>query len=213
MNVADKVAKKVSDMTPIKSLEALTALYPEVSPRSLAKVATRMTPLYRTWIEASRFCVLTTVGPEGTDGSPRGDAGPVVRITDDQTILLPDWMGNNRLDSLRNIVRDGRVSLMFMVPGSTNVVRINGTAILTADPEAIGLFDNSGKTPRSVIVVTISEMYFQCAKAVMRARLWSGEDEAQGLPTAGAFLKEMESGFDAETYDATYPEYAKTRMW
>ncbi len=200
-------------MTPITDVATLEALYDAVSPRSITKVATRMTPHYRRWIEASRFCVVTTVGPEGTDGTPRGDDGPVVEIADNKTILLPDWRGNNRLDTLRNIVRDGRVSLMFMVPGSNTVVRVNGTAVLTAEPEVTGRFEQKGIHPRSVAVITIAELYFQCAKALMRSGLWTRGDESAGLPSAGDFLREAEEGFDAEGYDAGYAEYAKARMW
>ena len=119
---------------------------------------------------AVRLCVLSTVGPEGTDGSPRGDDGPVVRIADEKTLLMPDWRGNNRADSLRNMVRDGRVSLMFMVPGSNNVVRVNGTAVLSIAKDLLTRFSDKGRRPRSVIVVTIGEIYSQCARALMRAR-------------------------------------------
>lgn len=200
-------------MQPITDTTTLETLYPSVSPRSLTKVAQSVTPLYRKWIEASRFVILSTVGPEGTDASPRGDDGPVVRIADARTLLLPDWMGNNRLDSLRNIVRDDRVSLMFMVPGSTNVVRVNGTAIVTADADLRASFERTGRQPATVTVVTTQELYFQCAKAIMRSRLWTSGDESKELPTAGQFLREAEEGFDAETYDASYAENAKDRMW
>ena len=200
-------------MNRIETIEALEKLYEAAVPMSLTKVARRMTPLYRRWIEASRFVVLTTVGPEGTDGSPRGDDGAVVRIADDATLMLPDWRGNNRMDSLRNIVRDGRVSLMFMVPGSLNVVRVNGTAILTDDPALTESFSKDGKAPRTVIVIKIGEMYFQCAKAIMRSRLWAGEDRSSEIPSAGDFLKEVKSDFDAQGYDQAYPEYAKEKMW
>lgn len=200
-------------MQTITDIASLEALYDMPSPGSLTKVATRMTPLYRRWIDAARFVVLSTVGPEGTDASPRGDDGPVVHIADDHTVMLPDWRGNNRLDSLRNVVRDGRVSLMFMVPGSSNVVRVNGTAILTADRGATEQFVQAGQHPKTVIVVTIAEMYFQCAKAIMRSGLWSVGAAPEGLPTAGQFLREMQSGFDADTYDSTYAETAKDRMW
>ena len=199
-------------MRSIMDVSELDALYGAASPGSVTKVVDRLTPLYRDWIDAARFCMLTTVGPDGTDGSPRGEDGPVVRIIDDKTLHMPDWRGNNRLDSLRNIVRDGRVSLMFMVPGSGNVVRANGTARLTADPELTGSFEQRGNHPKTVIVVTVTEVYFQCAKAIMRSGLWS-RDDSEGLPTAGQFLKERDEGFDAETYDATYPEEAKERMW
>jgi len=200
-------------MQPITDTTTLETLYPSVSPRSLTKVAQSVTPLYRKWIEASRFVILSTAGPEGTDASPRGDDGPVVRIADARTLLLPDWMGNNRLDSLRNIVRDDRVSLMFMVPGSTNVVRVNGTAIVTADADLRASFERTGRQPATVTVVTTQELYFQCAKAIMRSRLWTSGDESKELPTAGQFLREAEEGFDAETYDASYAENAKDRMW
>ena len=198
-------------METIRSVTDLENLYPAAVPRSLAKVVTRITPLYREWIEASRFLVLTTVGPEGTDGSPRGDDGPVVRIADETTLLLPDWRGNNRLDSLRNIVRDGRVSLMFMVAGSTNVVRVNGEAVLTADTGLRAGFSRAGKVPTTVVVVTIRELYFQCAKSIIRSRLWSGE--RVDVPSAGDFVKEVDRDFDGAAYDADYPDYARERMW
>ena len=200
-------------MTPIKTIAELETIYGDANPRSLTKVVTHMTPLYREWIEASRFVVVSTVGPEGTDGSPRGDDGSVVTIADNKTLLLPDWFGNNRIDTLRNVVRDDRVSLMFMIPSSTNVVRVNGTGIVTVDSDVLARFEKKGKLPRSVLAITITEMYFQCAKALMRSKLWSGEQSDQKLPTAGAFVKERDAMFDAETYDAEYPEYAKSRMW
>ncbi len=200
-------------MQVITDIRDLEALYDQAVPRSIDKVATSMTPLYRQWIEASRFVILSTVGPEGTDASPRGDNGPVVRIADAKTLLLPDWRGNNRLDSLRNIVRDARVSLMFMVPGSDNVVRVNGKALLTADREITASFEKNGKAPKTVIVVSIGELYFQCAKAIMRAALWSAGNESDRVPTAGQFGREQDQGFDAASYDGGYAEYAKSRMW
>lgn len=157
--------------------------------------------------------VLTTVGPEGTDASPRGDKGPVVAVEDDHTLLLPDWRGNNRLDSLRNIVRDGRVSLMFMTPGCTNVVRVNGQALLTDDADLRARFEKDGQTPRAVIVTTAREVYFQCAKALMRSELWAGKDLSAAVPTAGEFIREFTEGFDAKAYDDGYGDYAKDRMW
>ena len=157
--------------------------------------------------------ILSTVGPEGTDASPRGDNGPVVKVPDPRTILLPDWRGNNRLDSLRNIVRDPRTSLMFMVPGCKNVVRVNGRAILSTDPALISQFDKSGKAPTTVIAITVDEVYFQCAKALMRSALWTSDDESKHVPTAGEFVREQFAEFDAEGYDKGYAEYAKDRMW
>lgn len=200
-------------MGAITTIEELEAIYGDAVPRSLNKVTTKMTPHYRIWIGAARFVVLSTVGPEGTDGSPRGDDGQVVEIGDDKTLLLPDWFGNNRIDSLRNIVRDARVSLMFMVPSSTNVVRVNGGGVVSADAALLARFEKNGKLPRSVIIVTIGEMYFQCAKALMRSRLWDGAQGDIKLPTAGDFIKESDALFDGQAYDAGYPEHAKARMW
>ena len=200
-------------MSRIESIEELEALYDAVVPGARDKVRSDISPLYEQWINASKFLVLSTVGPAGTDASPRGDIDSVVRIQDNKTLLLPDWRGNNRLDSLRNIVEDGRVSLMFMVPGINNVVRVNGTAILTTDESLTSQFSHGDKRPRSVIVVSVAELYFQCAKALMRSRLWQPDGEVQQLPTAGQFLKEFQSDFDADAYDTGYEDYAKDRMW
>lgn len=211
----DKIAghQKGHDMKKIDTIEELNALYDAAVPLSLDKVAPHLTPLYRRWIEASRFAIVSTVGPEGTDASPRGDVGPVARIVDERTLWLPDWRGNNRLDTLRNIVRDGRVSLMFMIPGCSGVVRCNGRAVLSADASITATFEHKSILPRSVIIVTVEEVYFQCAKAVMRSELWSAGAPPHEIPSAGDFLREAKDGFDADGYDAGYAEYAKTRMW
>jgi len=196
----------------IDSLDELTALYDDTVPGALTKVVNELTPLYQQWIEAARFTIVSTAGEQGTDASPRGDRGPVAKIVDPKTLWIPDWRGNNRLDTLSNIVTDGRISLMFMVPGCNNVVRINGRAVLTADAEITEVFRGSA-VPRTVIVVTVLEAYFQCAKALMRSKFWSQDHQAQNVPTAGQFLKEIENGFDAKAYDDGYAEYAKDRMW
>ena len=200
-------------MTTITTIDALEALYDAPMQAALDKVQDHLTPLYKKWIDGARFLILSTVGPEGTDASPRGDDGPVVQVQDPKTILLPDWRGNNRLDSLRNIVRDPRISLMFMVPGCKNVVRINGKAILSTEPSLISQFDKSGKAPACVIIARVEEAYFQCAKAIMRSGLWSAGDESKSVPTAGEFVRERHEDFDAEAYDEGYAEYAKDRMW
>ncbi|MEJ8562868.1 pyridoxamine 5'-phosphate oxidase family protein [Yoonia sp. GPGPB17] len=191
----------------------LEALYGTPGKASLIKVAPQLTPLYRKWIMASRFCVVSTVGPDGTDGSPRGDDGPVVQELDAQTLLLPDWRGNNRIDTLRNIVNDGRISLMFVVPGSDNVIRVNGTAVVSLAPYLLGRFTQNGRQPRSVVVIKITEVYSQCARALIRARLWSSDDESAGLPTIGELLAEQEAGFDGTEYDAEWAGRAAKTMW
>lgn len=200
-------------MSAVTSIETLEALYDAVPPRALQKVVSHLTPRYQEWINASRFLILSTVGPEGTDASPRGDDGPVVHIADNKTLHLPDWRGNNRLDSLKNIVRDGRVSLMFMIPGCNNVVRVNGHAFISTDSTLTEKFDKNGKHPRTVITITVQEAYFQCAKALMRSRLWASDDESQAVPTAGDFVRELDETFDGQAYDKGYADYAKPRMW
>ncbi len=198
----------------LDSEDDLAALYGTPASPALRKVARHITPAYRRWIEASRFCILSTVGPEGTDASPRGDDGPVVREIDPGRLALPDWRGNERIDSLRNIVRDPRVSLMFMVPGANNVIRINGRARVTADPALRDSFARDGKVPRVVIVIEVAEVYSQCARALIRARLWTAGDDSKGLPTAGDILRDATDGaFDGAAYDAAWPSRAANSMW
>lgn len=201
-------------MKTVDSIAALEALYArKPSGAALDKVTDRLTPAQAAWIGAARFCVLSTVGPEGTDASPRGDDGPVVRIMDERTLLLPDWRGNNRMDSLRNIVRDGRVSLMFLVVGASGILRVNGHAVLSDDPEVTHRFAHEDTHPRSVIVVTVREAYPQCARAVMRAGLWTRGDDSAGLPSVGEMVAEAKAGFDGAAYDTEWPERAKSTMW
>ncbi len=198
----------------IDTEEALHALYGTPKGTALGKVAPALTPHYRRWIMASRFCVLSTVGPEGADASPRGDDGPVVTELDARTLAMPDWRGNNRLDSLRNIVRDPRVALMFLVPGSTSALRVNGRAFVTDDADLRARFEKGGRQPATVIVIEIGEVYFQCARAIIRARLWSGEDESAGLPSAGDMLLEASSGQEGGAeYDRTWSDRAARTMW
>jgi uncharacterized protein len=201
-------------MNYLDTTEALEALYGTPGAAALRKVAHQLTPEYRSWIMASRFCVVSTVGPEGADGSPRGDDGPVVRVLDDQTLAMPDWRGNNRLDTLRNIVRDPRIALMFMVPGSANAVRVNGAARITDDADLRASFERDGRQPATVIVIKIHEIYSQCARAIIRARLWSGEDESGDLPTVGQILAAMTEGeVGGKDYDDSWADRAARTMW
>ncbi len=200
----------------IETIEALEALYGAPNLASTAKVADRVTPHYRQLIEASPFLVLATAGPEGLDASPRGDAHGLVRIEDERTLLLPDRRGNNRVDSLRNIVRDPRVGLLFLIPGSGTTLRVNGRAHLSVDPDLLASFAVDGAAPRSVIVVGIEEIYFQCARAVIRAGLWdAGRQVAPGsLPTPGQILATLSGGATGgEAYDREWPARATRTMW
>nr|WP_319248323.1 pyridoxamine 5'-phosphate oxidase family protein [uncultured Celeribacter sp.] len=201
-------------VTAVTEIAELDGRYGTPGAAATEKVARRMTPEFRLWIERSRFCILSTVGPEGTDASPRGDKDPVVRELDPGTLALPDWAGNNRIDSLRNIVRDPRCSLMFFVPGSNNVVRMNGRAIVTLDDDLCQSFEIKGKHPRSVIVFEIGEIYTQCARALMRAELWSGRDDSAGLPSVGDILAALTQGkVGGKAYDEAWPERAAKTMW
>lgn len=202
-------------MNTIDTIDALEAIYPETPSKAATnKVADRLTPTYRQWIMSSHFCVVSTVGPEGVDGSPRGDDGPVVLEVDEHTLALPDWRGNKRLDTLRNIVRDGRISLMFFVPGAGNVVRVNGTARLTDDAALCARFEHQGKHPRTVTLIAISEVYAQCARAVIRSGLWASGDMSDNLPTIGDIIRDVSNGaFDGEDYDATWAKRAEETMW
>jgi len=202
-------------MTIIRTVEDLKALYGDTGEASIVKVTTALTSDYRRMIEAAPFAALATVGPEGLDCSPRGDEASVVRIADERTVLMPDWRGNNRVDSLINIVRDPRVALMFLVPGSNTTMRINGMAVVSVDPDLVGSFVMDGKNPRSVIVITIGEVYFQCARALMRSQLWDPARfvDPAALPTPGMLLKAAKADFDREKYDREWPERAAKTMW
>lgn len=202
-------------MTVVTNVEQLKAIYGDVSEASTVKVTMQLTPAYRQMIEASPFVALATVGPEGLDCSPRGDRGQVVRVESDSVLALPDRRGNNRIDSLLNIVRDPRVALMFLIPGSDSVMRVNGRAVISVDEALLDSFIVEGKPPRSVALVTIDEVYFQCARAVMRAGLWDAgaQSVAHGLPSPGAMLKSAKASFDQETYDREWPARAAKTMW
>lgn len=201
-------------MTWITTLDDLHSHYATPSTPAVAKVTAHLTPSYAAFIARSRFCVMSTVGPEGTDGSPRGDLGPVVTALDARTLAMPDWKGNERIDSLRNILRDGRVSLIFLVAGSTTAVRVNGTARLTADAVLCETFTRDDKHPRSVIVIAITEVYSQCARALQRSELWTAGDQSQGLPSPGQMLQDATSGaIDGGNYDRDRATRAHLGWW
>lgn len=202
-------------MTIICTVEALKEIYQGVSEASLVKVTAALTADYRRMIEASPFVALSTVGPEGLDCSPRGDRGAVVRVEDQKTLALPDWRGNNRIDSLMNIVRDPRVALMFLIPVSNTAMRVNGRAMISVDPELLQSFEMDGKHPRTVVLVSIEEVYFQCARAIIRADLWNPDSfvDPKSLPTAGDLLQAAKADFDKDSYDREWPERAAKTMW
>ena len=200
-------------VTSVAELEAIYGSLDSVGEASTAKVADHVTPLYRRFIEAAPFCALATVGPEGLDCSPRGDRPGFVRVLDPKTLALPDRRGNNRIDSLRNVVRDPRVGLMFLIPGIGNAVRLNGRATVETLLRSCAV---DGKAPRTVMVIEVGEVYFQCARALIRSGLWKPEShvDPESLPTPGQILAEMSRGrVGGDDYDRSWGERARETMW
>jgi len=203
-------------MTIIATIEQLEAIYGQPNEASTVKVANRITPQYRVLIDKSPFAALATCGPEGLDCSPRGDLRGFVRVHDEKTLMMPDRRGNNRVDSLRNIVRDPRLALLFLIPGSGSTLRVNGHAQVSVDPDLLTSFAIDGKAPRTVIVMTVVEIYFQCARAIVRSDLWNPDKrvDPKSLPTPGQILADMsENRVGGDDYDRAWPERARQSLW
>ena len=201
----------------VRSVEDLEAIYGEVPPQATVKEVPYVAPLHREYIEASPFVLVATAGAEGLDCSPRGDPAGFVRVAEDgRTLWMPDRRGNNRLDTLRNIVEDGRIALLFLVPGIGITLRVNGTAVLTTDDELRASFAMDGKLPATVIEITPVTVYTQCPKALIRSSLWdpSLHRSPDELPTPGQILEWITKGdFDGAEYDAAYPERIKQTIY
>jgi PPOX class probable FMN-dependent enzyme len=203
-------------MAMITTIAELEAIYGLPGETSTVKEVDHITPHYRTFIELSPFVILATSGPEGLDCSPRGDLAGFVRVHDEMTLMLPDRLGNNRVDSLRNIVRDPRAALLFLIPGVGNTLRVNGRARLMTDADLLASFAVGGKPPRSVIVLSVQAVYFQCARALVRSDLWNLAKHAdpKALPSAGQILAALsENRVGGEDYDRAWPERAKQTLW
>ncbi len=200
----------------ITSIEQLQTLYGEKSRGAVLKEIDRLNSGYRKLVEAAPFVAVATAGPEGLDCSPKGDAPGFVRILDDRTLALPDRPGNNRVDGFTNILRDPRISLLFLIPGVGETLRVNGRASITVDPELMQCFAVNGKPPRCVLVVHIERVYFHCSKAIVRSRLW---DEAtkidrSSLPSAGTLVAELTEGtLGGEAYDREAPQRIKATLY
>ncbi|MCO5412053.1 MULTISPECIES: pyridoxamine 5'-phosphate oxidase family protein [Ralstonia] len=200
----------------LKTVADLEAVYGAPNPRSLLKEIDHLNADYRAFVEASPFIVLSSVGAQGTDASPKGDAPGFVRILNERLLAIPDRPGNNRIDNLRNIVEDGRVSVLFIVPGVGETLRVNGTATISADPELLASFAVQGKLPRSVILVQVQTVYFHCSKALVRSKLWErgAQETKPAVPTAGKILQRISGGaFDGDAYDRELPERLKTTLY
>ncbi len=200
----------------IRDEATLNTLYGEISPGAIAKEIDYIHPHYRSMIEASPFLVLCTSGPGGLDSSPRGDPAGFVQLLDDRTLLIPDRRGNNRADSLRNIIGDPRVALLFLIPGVGETLRVNGTAAISVDPALLERFPFKGTLPRSVIVVTAERVYFQCPKALVRSELWNPDKHIsrKALPSTGTIMADITAGrMGGDQYDRDYPERLRTTLY
>jgi PPOX class probable FMN-dependent enzyme len=201
----------------IETLEQLEALYSD-SPYgpALLKVADRIIPEYKRLIEAAPFVVIGTSGADGLDCSPRGDPPGFIRVVDEHTLLIPDRRGNNRIDTLRNLVRDPRIALLFLIPGVGETIRVMGRAVISTDPALIESFAMNGKTPRSVLAVTAETVFYQCTKAIVRSKLWDPAQrvDRKSLPTAGAILATLTEGkFGGPEHDRGQPERVKATLY
>jgi PPOX class probable FMN-dependent enzyme len=203
-------------MLTITSVEDLDALYGPVGEASLVKETGRIIPEYRALIEAAPFAVLATRGPGGLDCSPRGDAPGFVRVADETTLLLPDRRGNNRVDSLRNILFDPQAALLFLIPGIGETLRVNGRASISVDPGLLESFAVDGKPARSVLAIAVESVFFQCSRAVVRARLWDPamQIDRKAVPTAGEILAALSCDrIGGEAYDRALPERVRKTLY
>jgi uncharacterized protein len=202
-------------MTIVRTVEELESLYGNPVPAAVLKELDHLSADYRRYVEVSPFVVIATAGAEGLDCSPRGDPAGFVRIADPKTLLIPDRRGNNRIDSLRNIIVDPRVALLFLIPGIGQTLRVNGTAVLDTDDELRESFAMEGKAPACVIVVHVEAVYFQCPKALLRSKLWdpASHVDRSALPTAGEVLQRISDGFDGPAYDAALPARLAETMY
>ena len=200
----------------ITTMEQLQALYGEKMSAAVIKEIDHINASYRKLIEAAPFVAVATSGPEGLDCSPKGDAAGFVRILDDKTLAIPDRPGNNRIDGFRNIMRDPRIALLFLIPGVGETLRVNGRASICIDPELMASFAVNGKLPRCVLIVHIESVYFHCSKAIVRAKLWdpTTQVDRKSLPSTGTIIAELSQGkLGGEKYDREAPERIKAQLY
>ncbi len=203
-----------ADPHQITDLARLEGIYGAPSGAAVEKELDYLHPHYRLLIATSPFVVLATGGPDGLDTSPRGDAPGFVQVQDDKTLLLPDRKGNNRIDSLRNILADPQVALLFMIPGVGETLRVNGRASITTAPEVLERFRVEDALPRSVIVVKVDTVFFQCSRALWRSKLWepAAQIERSSLPSLGTMVQDISRDkIKAVDYDHNlYPRLKST---
>ena len=200
----------------IESIADLEALFGPVGEASIRKEVPYLHPHYQAVIKASPFAVLATAGAQGLDVSPRGDPAGFVEVQDEHTLLLPERRGNNRVDSLRNIVADPRVALLFLVPGVGETLRVNGRATISVQPALLERFAMNGQLPKCVLVIAVETALFQCARAIVRSNLWHPvpSDAPRPVPTPGEMLEALtQASIDGEAYDRDLPERQRTTLY
>lgn len=197
----------------IHTVDELRALYPPVLERARLKTQTRLDRHTRSFLEKCPFLTLSTQGPGGADVTPRGDAPGFIHILDDTTIAIPDWRGNNRLDSLSNIVENPQVGLLFFIPGVQETLRLNGTAVITADPEILARWTVNGNHPATALLITMREAFLHCGKALIRSKLWH-DDYKSEMPPYGQMLKDQIQVEDtAEAMQASIEDAYKNKLY
>ena len=202
--------------TIVRSVEQLEQIYGEPMPTSIVKEVGRLTDVYRKLIEAAPFVVIATSGPGGLDCSPKGDAPGFVRIVDDNTLMIPDRPGNNRLDGFKNLMSDPRIALLFMIPGCAETLRVNGRATVSVDSALRDSFAVNGKPARAVLIVKIETVFFHCAKAIVRAKLWDAKAQIdrKSLPSTGTIIAELSGGkLGGEQYDKDAPARIQAQLY
>jgi len=200
----------------ISDMAQLEALYGQKLPAAVVKEIDHINGAYRKLIEAAPFVAVATSGPEGLDCSPKGDAPGFVRILDDKTLAIPDRPGNNRIDGFRNIMRDPRIALLFLIPGVGETLRVNGRASISVDPELMQSFAVNSKLPRCVLIVHIESIYFHCSKAIVRSKLWdeTTKIDRKSLPSTGTIIAELSQGkLGGEAYDREAPDRIKAQLY
>ena len=200
----------------VSTVAELEALFGPVGEASIRKEVPTLHPHYQALIQASPFAVLGTIGPGGLDVSPRGDPAGVVHVQDERTLLLPERRGNNRVDSLRNIVADPRVALLFLIPGVGETLRVNGRATISVEPALLERFSMNGQLPKCVLVISVETALFQCARAIVRSNLWRPvpADAPRPVPTPGEILEALtEASIDGATYDRDLPQRQRTTLY
>jgi PPOX class probable FMN-dependent enzyme len=204
------------DTSIVKSVDQLEQIYGQPIPTSIVKEVDRLNDVYRKLIEAAPFVVIATSGPGGLDCSPKGDLPGFVRIVDDKTLMIPDRPGNNRLDGFKNLMSDPRIALLFLIPGCSETLRVNGRATVSVDPALRESFAVNGKPARAVLVVDIETVFFHCAKAIVRAKLWdpASQIERNSLPSAGKIIAEVSGGkLGGEQYDKEAPARIQSMLY